>query len=138
MAGTVRIRVFDSRLFAMNAPGGDVHGWMARIQDDTVVMARFYCPKRTGELSASIRGTIGYNQLGVFVNVYAETHYAKYVHEGTTGPIFPRTAPYLRWVGWGPWAGKIWRRKYVQGQRAQPFLYRAMRRTLRRRGIGTL
>jgi len=132
---TVRIRVFDSRINRINAPGGDVNRHMQSIRRDAETLAHFYCPRRTGELEASISSSSSFNQHGVFVNLKASAPYAKYVHDGTATPIVPRTKPYLRWVGWGPYGGRVWRRKMVRGQGSTPFLRAAARDALRNAGV---
>jgi len=136
---TVRIRVFDSRVHGLNAPGGEINRFARKITRETEFRAIQYCPTRSRALQRSIRSTVGWNALGVFGVVRAGAGHARYVHEGTYGPIVPRVAPYLRFEGWGPWAAgnsgplgnRAWRLKWVKGQRAQPFLTRAMRDVLR-------
>lgn len=128
----VVIQVYDSRIDAWNFPGGMIYRWLRTIDDEVVLDAIARCPKRTGHLASTIRGTVAGNQYGVFAKVYADAHYASYVHEGTHTPIVPTTANYLKWNGWGIWARpKPWRRPEVRGQASQPFLREALRDVLR-------
>ena len=137
---SIRIRVYDSRIDRINFPGGDVYSHMSRIRHDAETRAKATCPRRTGRLMASISSGISGNQFGTYVHLKASAHYANWVEQGTTGPIVARTAPYMKFRGWGPWAGGnqrdgFWRLSVVRGQRANPFLHNAAEDALRDAGI---
>lgn len=55
---------------------------------------------RTGVLRNSIESRTVVRGEQVISQVGTETPYASYVHEGTTGPIYPRTARALRFRHW--------------------------------------
>ena len=84
---------------------------------------------RTGELARSIRGyyePAAPNQ--IIMEVHAETEYALYVHEGTTGPITSDTGERMFLPAWGPYTAR--RVHSVRGQRANPFLADALREVM--------
>jgi hypothetical protein len=113
-----------------------IYRWAKRLTDEVEVLAKTYCPKRTYNLANSIGSTASANQYGVFTKVRAGAHYAEYVHEGTHGPITPKHTPYLKFYGWGQWARpEPYRKSSVSGQRAQPFLRRALAEVMREHGI---
>jgi hypothetical protein len=132
-------RVYTSTIYSWNYPGGMINRKWEDIRRDAEMFAKHYCPVRTHVLQDSITGKVGCNQFAVWANVYARAPYARYVHDGTYGPIVPRRAPYMAWYGWGPWArGDKWRFKEVKGQHAKPFLWYGQRDALRANGIHTI
>lgn len=123
-SGSVRVVVYDSRIQAMSAPGGDVYRYAQGKARTTAATAKAFAPKRTGRLAASIRTDTRTVRQGAVGRVRANAPYAIYVHEGTTGPI---TSPTGRL--WVPVARGAWRRRWmdsVSGQAANPFLSRAL------------
>lgn len=123
----------------MSSPGGSIFSWAKGLEREMVVAGKFYCPVRTHHLQESIKAQTSRNQFGVYIYMRADARsprggasYAKYVHEGTYGPITaknPRNP--MVWEGWGRWAGP-WKKWVVQGQGATPFLRAGMRDVLRR------
>lgn len=110
---------------------------LKELVDDRIRMghhwARFYAPIRTGALKANIRWA-GSKPTGPYTNsgyFYANIRYARYVNDGTTGPIYPRTAKQLRFRaegrdgahGQGRWV----RRDWVNGQQGQHFMERGLK-----------
>lgn len=93
--------------------------------------AKIFAPKRTGALQANIRWASAkprgaYEMAGYY---YANIKYARYVNDGTTGPIYPRTAKQLVFRAEGrvgPGTGRFVRRDYVAGQRGQHFMERSL------------
>lgn len=98
--------------------------------------AKFFAPKVTGALKANIRwagakARGAYEMEGYF---YANIRYARYVNDGTTGPIYPRTAKQLVFRAEGkkgPRTGKFVRRDSVAGQPAQHFMERGLDMAMR-------
>lgn len=95
--------------------------------------AKDLCPVRDGQLRNSIRTTTRKSKYKVTALVHTNTEYAAYVEFGTgkvgeTTPVadkYPGPLAYKQ----TKWKAKIpdvgWR--YVAGQRAQPFLYPALK-----------
>lgn len=97
----VRRRTFinKAKVASLNMPGGDIYRWAERqitLAEWGARQALFAKPPtsgawnhiRTGNLARSVRGTtVGSNQRGVNLRLEATADYARYVHEGTYGPI---------------------------------------------------
>lgn len=114
-----------------------LHKETKELVDDRIRMghhwARFYAPRRTGALKANIQWA-GAKPYGPYQNsgyFYANIRYARYVNDGTTGPIYPKTAKQLRFraegrdgaYGKGRWV----RRDWVAGQDGQHFMERGLK-----------
>jgi hypothetical protein len=92
-------------------------------QTETVArIARTLVPVKTGKLRSSIVVSVNVTGQGTVGRVAATAPHALWVHDGTRGPIRPKNAKMLSWVGAG---GRIYARQ-VRGQKAQPFLTRAL------------
>lgn len=130
MATRIYVRVYDSRIKALNAPGAPVGRYIHRKGDTIQRYARIQAPKRSGNLARSINlGALTWRGHRSSIEVSANASYAKYVHEGTYGPIYPRKSKYLRVPAAHSITGvkmKRVNRKYVAGQHAQPFLREAL------------
>jgi len=130
MPDTVRIVIYDSVITAMNQPGGTVWRWAHQKSQRVATLARANCPKRSGELRASIFSEVEASSRNeTHMAVSANTDYAAYVHEGTfpygpTRPVAVRTQPYMRLPPYGRhgWKSKL----IVDGQKGQPFLRDAL------------
>lgn len=135
----VRTTVHSSRIAAAFLPGGMVWDNMRRLQAENVAEARLGAPKRTMALARSISGVL--TPSGRFearYTVFADAEHAKWVIRGTRpyimstrrfGNMVVRPAPSSYYT-------RPTLRKVVQGQKANDFLGRSMRRVLRRHGVG--
>lgn len=128
MASPVFFRVHEHQVQAFIEPGGEVHGLLRRISEDTRDNAKVIAPKRTGKLSQYIFAgnpkRDGVHELSV--TVAANVGYALYVHEGTTGPITSKSGKKLKI----PIAGGYIFRESVAGQAPQPFLAQGLEMAL--------
>lgn len=137
MATRSQVRVFvrDRGLITLNSPGphGDVWKYTNRLANQVEFLASRLAPKRTHRLANTMRVSVTpLGTRGVQGNVRALAPYALYVHEGTTGPIYPRNS---RLLTLGPYPPKGYFRatahESVSGQRPQPFLANALRIIMR-------
>ena len=132
-----RVTIYQSRIDALFLPGGDVWGWARRMAQETESEAILRAPSRTDTLR-SLHGSsvtpAGRTQ--VRWTVYNDAPYARFVHEGTTGPITAASGGRLRIrpaphsnspVPLFPVA--------VRGQRANPWIENASNAVLARHGI---
>jgi putative component of toxin-antitoxin plasmid stabilization module len=138
--GEVRVVVYDSRIDAMSLPGGDIFRYTERKVRQTAIRAKGNVRSRTGRLAGSIRGDVRPLAKGMVVGrVRAGMYYAAWVHEGTTGPIYPESSSYLL-VPIRKGSTRKMKRAWVHGQDANPFLEDALRssvnNTLGRRMFG--
>jgi len=128
--GNVRVVVYDSRINAMSMPGGDIYRYTERKVRQTTIRAKGNVKSRTGRLAGSIRGDVRPLARGMIVGrVRAGMYYAAWVHEGTTGPIYPESASYLLVPARKGSARKV-KRAWVNGQAANPFLEDALRESI--------
>lgn len=148
MAETVRVRtrvfVNKAKIRALNYPTGLIGRWAdefmreANVAAKAAMLAKPIPPRgpwaRSNNLAASIqpdrRGT---NARGINLALTADTGYAAYVHEGTTGPIFSHSG---KLMPVGNTQGEIvaWKNP-VDGQAAYPFLRMGMNVALVRHGL---
>ena len=126
----VYVEVYDSKIEAMSAPGGMVFKWAYQRSRKIERLAKAAAPKRTGRLAASISSSYDKVPNGVIMRVSAGASYARYVHEGTYGPIVsPRGRKMFLHPAWG---GHPTMHKWaVNGQRPQPFLAEALHVVMR-------
>ena len=121
----VDIVIYDSKIIAMSLPGGQTWRWARQRRARVERIAKMNVRSRTGELSRSI---YGYYEPGppnqIIMEVHAETDYALYVHEGTTGPITSDSGERMYLPPWGPYKAR--RVHAVRGQRANPYLADAL------------
>ena len=98
---------------------------------------------RSGDLLHSHTGPYySTTTLGGHVTIGNNSNHARYVHEGTHGPIFPRNPTGFLWIrpaphswfafdpDWAEYGGRT-PLTHVRGQRANPWMARAMQRVIR-------
>lgn len=136
MATRYRVTTFDSRVSSLFDPGEPVQEFAKEVNQEALRLAHVYVPKRSRTLDLGHRngGVLKVGRYHARGNVYNTAPYAKYVHEGTIGPIIPLhsfalTVP--RAVGGLPvrhggrnimLVGPAFRKKSVGGQEANPWL----------------
>ena len=133
-SGSIRVVIHDSRIAELSLPGGDVYRFTSKLAKQTQAMARGICPvggptagyppgylygKHYRRVIGLPKGCVGY--------VGNSAPHALWVHEGTTGPIYPTRGQWLR----VPSLRRTGRLRYtyrrsVAGQSAQPWLENAM------------
>lgn len=135
MADRFHVTVYDIRLSALFDAMGEVGKPMTRLQREVFAEAIAQAPSRSGELK---RGHVnrGSRKAGPYrIRGFIENRaaHARYVHEGTHGPIYPTDNDMLLLR---PSMGRGWARKRsVAGQRANPWMVRAARTVLSRHGL---
>lgn len=138
MAEAVRVRVYDSRIQSMFAPGGDVWGFARKLGRETMITAQdappLGAPEDTGQLKLGIEFSVTPVPHGCITTVRSTAPHSLWVHEGTRTPIYPRDS---RWLRIPPGRGHTRARylRWVNGQSPNPFLTRAMRFVLTANGI---
>lgn len=122
------------RARSMFYPGGSTYRWFqSHVRRPALAAARSSTPTRTGTMAALNYSRMGANKSGLWVQLGNMAGYAKYVHEGTQGPIVPRRGEYLKLGSHsptGPGFPQFMYLKEVSGQDAQPWLSRSMARIL--------
>lgn len=130
MPAVVRIRIYDSRIMALNAPTKPVGRYVAGKGRAIEGFAKANAPKRTGRLARSVEAQgVKWRGHRSSVEVVATARHARWVHEGTGPWIFPDSADYLsipRFPSMGGMAVPRVHVLFVRGQRAQPFLADAL------------
>lgn len=135
MAEPFIVTVYDVKLSALFSAMGEVGKPMTRLQREVFAAAVAEAPSRSGELKAAhvnrgSRKAGPYRTRGFIEN---RSRHAGYVHEGTNGPIFPVRHQNLHLK---PGNGHGFKSKrWVSGQRANPWMTRAARTVLSRHGI---
>jgi len=129
MAGEVRVVVYDSRITAMGAPGGDVYNYTKNKTRRTAAYAQGFAPIRSGRLRGGIRTDVRTLRNGTVGRVRSTARHSAWVHEGVDGLIYPH-GDYL-WVPVSRGASKRRQRPFVRGQDANPFLERALTAAMR-------
>lgn len=129
--GEVTVVVYDSKITAMNLPGGMVYRYTDNKTESVLRAAKAFAPKRTGRLVGGIRKDVRTTSRDrVIGRVRSTAPHSTWVHEGTYGPIEARgTAEHgmMRLPAWkGAPPGVTILRQRVAGQRANPFLTRAL------------
>jgi hypothetical protein len=131
--GEVTVVVYDSKITAMNAPGGMVYRYADNKADATVRFAKAFAPKRSGRLAGGISKELRQTSKDrVVARIRSRARYSTWVHEGVPGLIYPKNGRYLSiprtkahpWNATGH--GRILK-PFVRGQTANPFLERALR-----------
>lgn len=130
-SGEVFFVVYDTKITAMNAPSGMVYRYVEHRTDSTVRIAKVFAPKRTGRLAGGIRRDVRQTSRDRVVGrVRSTARHSQWVHEGTRTPITALTGGRMgdgmlsvpTFIG----SSKRMRRRAVKGQRANPFLERAL------------
>lgn len=127
--GGVRVVVYDSRLDAFTLPGGDVYRYTQEKTRRAAVYAQMFAPVRSGALKASIRTDVRGLTSSTVGRIRATARHAQWVHEGTDDIIYPEGE--FLWVPVAKYATKRRKRDFVRGQRANPFLERALGAAMR-------
>lgn len=143
MGKRVVVHVYEPVLEGEFAAPGQVGRWATRVQREMAAEAKLEAPKRSFELANSIRaaGALKVGRFALRRIIAADAGHAGFVHEGTTGPIFPKHGRFLL-VPTNPGdlplrlgGHNITERDFVRGQTANPFLTRGARTVLLRHGI---
>lgn len=151
MATTTKLKIHDGAIALYMAPGGEVNDELNDVAKATSRYAKIFAPARTNSLRAANKWTRT-KVTGPFTGhstAYNNARHAVWVHEGTSR-IYPKRHGYLlvprrgtlnsttRGGSAGTNAYKIWtandkkgpkgftRRDSVAGQRANPFLKKAL------------
>lgn len=127
MANPVVVRVHETAVLRYILPGGEVYGAVDGVIEDARDYAKMYAPIRTGALWRNIRHASPSNRAGYKISgyIYANISYARYVNEGTVGPITSKSGKDMHFrtnLGKGPWVSA----KSVSGQRPQRFMERGL------------
>lgn len=134
MVTTYRVEVLHRNVASQFLRGGQGYRFMDRLR---LAMHRACvndAPSRTGGLKAAHRSFArGRNGYRTDVRIENLAEHSSWVHNGTTGPIFPTTANFLL-VPIAKGATRRHRRASVQGQEAQPWMSDACARVARTRG----
>jgi hypothetical protein len=135
---TVRINTFTLR--SMFKGRGDVAKYFGRIERKVVRRAKlttpitknqYWNPPGTGNLERSTHGSHTYRTMRIYIYVRASAPYARFVHEGTSGPIVAHSGN--RMPLYNRPRRKIKRAAFaVRGQASQPWLDQAKRKVLAR------
>lgn len=144
MAGLYKVAVFDSRIVGMFGPGTDASAFVRKNTGEISNLARVGAPKRSGRLALSHHTTGPYRvgPYNVAGQVYNDARHASWVHNGTYGPIYPKrpfrkdgsisTLRLPRTPSASRVGGPFIRRRWVDGQKANPWLERAARAVIAR------
>lgn len=121
--GEVYVVVYDTKVDAMNTPGGDVYRYVDHKTEASMVAAKAFAPKRTGRLAGGIRKDVRTTSRDrVIGRVRSTRYYSQWVHEGT-GPLIHAQGDYMNLPAYrGAAPGHRIKRAVVRGQAANPFL----------------
>lgn len=128
------VDVYRLQLARMYVPGGEAYRWLDRVRLSMHRACVAGAPMRSGELKGAHRSFIrGFNQYRARAQIVNDAEHALWVHEGTTGPIFPKKGKFLYLPAGGGHPKK--RLRYpVPGQDANPWIDDACSRIARRHG----
>lgn len=142
-----RITVYEAQISRAFYPGGDVWSNVRRVKMQHYYAAIAFCPTRTGALVNSIyHAQTPVGRFSCRYTIAADTEYVFYVLQGTlaVAPIRPTSGEYM-WMRPRPWShlpfnikggtGGRWPFKSVAGQKANDFLGKGLRWTLRANGL---
>lgn len=139
-----RVRWYDHEWVQMHLPGGMIFNWTAENTRAAATFARGAAPYRTGALLSTVRAdnrTGGPHAIRSYVRAGSPAvPYARWVLEGTTGPITPhgrflQVAPgrssltdrYYSVTSWGRNGRPVaFYARSVSGQKANNFLQRGV------------
>ena len=134
MAFAYKTTIYKRNLQAQFQVGGQGYRWLDRVKLAMHRAAVAGAPMRAGTIKRSHNSYIrGINQWACAATISNSAPHAEFVHEGTTGPITPTDAPYLR-VPIARGATRRFNASSVRGQAANPWLARACGRVAARRG----
>lgn len=93
-----RVIIYEGRIAGLFNPGASGDAFMRSFLRQTHTRALSTVPRRSNALAASHRtlGPVRRGRYGLRGQVVATAEHAAWVHDGTTGPIRPRSARYLR------------------------------------------
>lgn len=144
-AGTI-ITVYEAQISKSFYPGGEIWGRMREMKMINYYAAIAFVPYRTGDLMNSLRHEqTPDGKYSCRYHIVADAEHAIYVLAGTldAAPITPKNGEYM-WMRPRPWShlpfntqkgtGGRWPFKSVAGQKANDFLGRSLRFTLKRIG----
>ncbi len=142
MADSFHVSVYRPRVEFQFTSAGQVGRWATARQREIVVQAKIDAPTRYGELVMGIRAG-GARKVGTSLRriILSTAGHSRFVHEGTTGPIFARRYGFMlvpSFDGAAPLrkgGTELTARRTVAGQRANPFLVRAGRTVMLRHGV---
>ena len=132
MARTVYYKVHNQAIRSFMYNGQPVNRLLNEVLDDARDNAKKFAPVRTSALRKSIR--VGRraridSAWGLSGAVYTNIKYGIFVEEGTTGPIYPLKANFLK-IPKRDGPGFIFAES-VKGQRAQNFMKRGLSLAIR-------
>lgn len=131
MAERSVVFVYDSRISGLFSRGGDASKHVTSFLRQTYYRAVATAPVRSGDVKRS-HGRSGVLKRGRFHaegSVYNTSKHAPFVHEGVPGRIFPKSGEFLVFRSR---TGTVIRRRSVRGQRANPWIADAAKKTMRR------
>jgi hypothetical protein len=143
MAARFKVTIYEPKLEEEFTSAGQVGRWASRVQREIAAESKVEAPKRTTELAASIHaaGALKVGRFALRRIIAADAGHAEFVHEGTSGPIFPKHGRFLL-VPANPGdlpmrqgGTNLVERESVRGQTANPFMTRAARTVLLRHGV---
>ncbi len=143
MASTFKVTIYEPKVSLQFDTPGQVGRWASARQREIVAQAKVEAPTRYGELVAGVRagGALKTGRYSLRRIVLSTAGHSRFVHEGTTGPIFARRygfmmVPAFEGAAPGRMGGtNLVARRSVAGQRANPFLVRAGRLVMLRHGV---
>lgn len=129
----VSVRVDYAAIQGLFEPSGGVGRFGRGVNRRAEALARVAAPSRTGRLRGSITSSPAVTHYGYKVTIGSNRKYARWVNDGTAGPITPK---HSRWLAVGKREGKkpIYKR-FVAGQAAQHFLERGINEAFTAAGI---
>lgn len=125
-----RIVVYDSAITRMHQPGGDVHSFTKKKTRRAKEIAIATSPVDTGKMKAAHSYRVRSRTRSVYGYIENSRYYARFVHDGRRA-FAAKGGGFLRWETLtGPYAGS-WRVKRVDGVTARPWMWRALRASMR-------
>lgn len=138
LGGRYHFTVNSLALDRMFLPGGDVWAWGRNVRIEMLETAIAYAPGRTGYLRTQHRSAeTPRGKQNIQITVANDADYARYVHEGTSGPIRSSRPGGMLLVRPSPYShfGRFTPLPEVDGQSANPWLRNSMQDVLARHGI---
>lgn len=122
MVTSYQVQVNRRGINQIYLPRGSGYRWLDRVNLQMFRACVAAAPSRSGELKAGHRASIrAGSQNYVRAEVVNVAKHSEWVHNGTYGPIFPRTADLL-WVPVRRGSASRTLRPSVNGQAAQPWM----------------
>lgn len=141
----VTVRVDHNAIDSMFRDTGEIGRAAGRTVREARLIAQRIAPKRTHALSESVMNYSNHHYTyGHRMALYTDLYYARWVLEGTKGPIVAKHISRKGGPGWlivparpfgaSSYVGYRFRRS-VRGQKANPFMQRAMEEACGQRGL---